>query len=73
MRTRRGDSLPWVAAARLPFVACGDFHRLEHLETWKTLVPCGKDERAVVDYLRSAAPVHLTRFEAGKKLAAVAA
>ena len=33
-------------------IATGDFHRPEHLATWKTLLPCAKDERAVVEYLR---------------------
>jgi hypothetical protein len=69
----RHDSFSWVAAARLPYVAAGDFHRREHLETWKTLVPCEKDERALVDYLRSPAPVHLTRFESATVWSALAA
>ena len=43
----------WIATAGLPGVAAGDFHRLEHLATWKTLLPCRKSEDAVVDYLRS--------------------
>src|SRR4029077_9548185 len=30
----------WVADAGLPSVATGDFHTLEHLATWKTLLPC---------------------------------
>jgi hypothetical protein len=34
-------------------VATGDFHRLEHLETWKTLLPYAKTEQAMVAYLRS--------------------
>jgi 3',5'-nucleoside bisphosphate phosphatase len=49
----------WVAAAGLPAVASGDFHRLEHLAGWKTLVPCGADERSFVDYLRTRRPVYL--------------
>ena len=36
----RRDVFPWVAEAGLPAVASGDFHRLEHLATWKTLLPC---------------------------------
>ena len=60
----RHDFFDWVAKARLPYVATGDFHQLEHLETWKTLVPAEKAEDALVDYLRSAAPVALTRFRA---------
>jgi predicted metal-dependent phosphoesterase TrpH len=51
----------WVAREGLPAVACGDFHRLEHLEGWKTLLPCEKDPAAVVDYLRSPRPAYLTR------------
>ena len=49
----------WVAAAGLPVVATGDFHRRGHLAGWKTLVPCAKDEEAVVAYLRSPRPVYL--------------
>jgi predicted metal-dependent phosphoesterase TrpH len=53
----------WVAAAGLPAVASGDFHRLEHLSTWKTLLPCVKDEAAVVGYLRSTRPAFLVRLD----------
>jgi predicted metal-dependent phosphoesterase TrpH len=53
----------WVAAAKLPTVACGDFHVLPHLATWKTLLPCAKEERAVLDYLRSPRPAFLVRLE----------
>ena len=37
----------------MPGIATGDFHRPEHLTTWKTLLPCAKSERAVIDHLRS--------------------
>jgi hypothetical protein len=60
----------WVEETRLPFVACGDFHRLEHLDGWKTLVPCAKDERTLIGYLRSALPVYLTRLDTGQRVAA---
>ena len=61
----------WVAAAGLPAVATGDFHRPEHLSTWKTLLPCAKDEAAVVAYLRSLRPAFLVRLdEAGERIAA---
>jgi len=56
----------WVAEDRLPAIASGDFHRLEHLRTWKTLLPCAKEEAAVIDYLRSELPayfVDLARFD----------
>ena len=54
----------WVADAGLPAVASGDFHDLEHLAGWKTLLPSMHDEAAVVDYLRSRRPVYLIRLEA---------
>jgi hypothetical protein len=59
----RHTVFPWVAEAGLPAVATGDFHRLEHLATWKTLLPCAKDEWAIVDYLRSSRPTFLVRLE----------
>ena len=61
----------WVADAEVPIVATGDFHRLEHLPGWKTLLPCPKDEGAVVGYLRSARPAYLVRLgETAERLAA---
>jgi predicted metal-dependent phosphoesterase TrpH len=53
----------WVADAGLPAVANGDFHEAEHLAGWKTLLPCWKHERAVVEYLRSTRPAYLVRLE----------
>lgn len=60
----RHDFFPWVADARLPSVACGDFHRPEHLGTWKSLLPVRSHEEAVLEYLRSPRPVALTLFDA---------
>jgi PHP domain len=60
----------WVEHARLPFVATGDFHRIEHLDGWKTLVPCAKDEAALIGYLRSELPVYLTRLDTNARAAA---
>jgi hypothetical protein len=62
----RHDFFDWVAQARLPAVANGDFHRLEHLATWKTLLPAEKREDAVIEYVRSRKPVSLARVEAGR-------
>jgi len=59
----RYDLFGWVAERGLPAVASGDFHRVEHLHGWKTLLPCAKDERAVLDYLASARPAFLTRID----------
>jgi predicted metal-dependent phosphoesterase TrpH len=58
----RHDFFPCVAQSRLPAVATGDFHRLEHLETWKTLLPCPKDEEAVLNYLRSPRPAYIAQL-----------
>jgi predicted metal-dependent phosphoesterase TrpH len=63
----------WVAAAGLPAVASGDFHRLEHLRTWKTLLPCVKDEAAVVGYLRSSRPAFLVLLDETTAVDAIAA
>ncbi len=68
----RHDVFPWVGRARLPVVATGDFHRLEHLCTWKTLVPCEHDEDALVDYLRRGLPVSLTRIDRVESLRSAA-
>jgi 3',5'-nucleoside bisphosphate phosphatase len=58
-----GQLFGWVAEAGLPAVACGDLHRADQLPGWTTLVPCEQDEQALVEYLRSARPVFLTRLE----------
>ena len=58
----RHDFFEWVARAQLPVVANGDFHRPEHLATWKTLVPAERTEEAVLACLRSSDPVALTSF-----------
>jgi predicted metal-dependent phosphoesterase TrpH len=58
----------WVAEAGLPSVACGDFHVEAHLATWKTLVPCAKEEQAVVEYLRSSRPTFLVQLDRDEKL-----
>jgi hypothetical protein len=49
-------------------VASGDFHRAEHLHGWKTLLPCSKDEAAVIRYLRSHRPAFLTRIDEAVEL-----
>ncbi|HEV3480595.1 MAG TPA: hypothetical protein VG144_14260 [Gaiellaceae bacterium] len=55
----RDQTFGWIAEYDVPGVATGDFHRLEHLETWKTLLPCAKTEQSVVAYLRSRAPAYI--------------
>jgi predicted metal-dependent phosphoesterase TrpH len=60
----RKEVFAWVANEDLPPVASGDFHRQEHLSSWKTLLPCERDRGAVVEHLRSRARVFLTPFAA---------
>ena len=60
----RHEFFGWVAEAGLPAVASGDFHRLEHLATWKTMVPCEKHSEAVIEYLRSIRPTYLVQLGA---------
>jgi predicted metal-dependent phosphoesterase TrpH len=57
----RTQVFEWVAEAGLSAVANGDFHRAEHLATWKTVLPVERDAAAVVEYLRSPMPAMLTR------------
>ena len=66
----RNHLFGWVEQARLPFVACGDFHRPEHLAGWKTLVPCSKEAAMLIGYLRSELPVYLTRLDLDERIAA---
>ena len=64
----RNTLFGWVAESGLPAVATGDFHVGVHLATWKTLVPCAKEEQAVVEYLRSTRPTFLVRLDGGERL-----
>jgi len=68
----RDELFGWVAGRGLPTVATGDFHRPEHLYGWKTLLPCAKEEEAVVAYLRSVRPAFLARFDAPLELSKAA-
>jgi predicted metal-dependent phosphoesterase TrpH len=56
----RHELFPWVAERRLPAIASGDFHRRDHLHTWKTVIRCEKREEAVVEHLRTGRPASLS-------------
>jgi predicted metal-dependent phosphoesterase TrpH len=58
------DVYSWIAGAGVPAVASGDVHAREHLSSWKTLLPCAKDEAELVAFLRSANPGYLVPFRA---------
>ena len=67
----RSQLFSWVARAGLPCVASGDFHRLEHLGGWKSVIPCARDEEALIAHLRSRRPVFIT--EVGAERVSIAA
>jgi hypothetical protein len=58
----RDELFSWVAEARLPAVATGDAHRLEHVGTWKTLLACERRREEVVEFLRSPARAYLMPY-----------
>jgi PHP domain len=64
----RNETFAWVAEERLPPIATGDFHRARHFASWKTLLRCEKDERAVVACLRSRARVYLTPYAVDERI-----
>ena len=69
----RDELFAWVAERRLPAVASGDFHRPEHLTSWKTLLACARDPAAVVEELRSPQACALTRIDETRRPAQRAA
>jgi predicted metal-dependent phosphoesterase TrpH len=62
----RDDPFDWVAQRQLPWVATGDFHRPEHLFSWKTLLDCERSEAGVVSALRSGRQFPLMRIGASR-------
>jgi hypothetical protein len=67
------DVYGWVASSGVPAVASGDVHAAEHLGSWKTLLPCAKDEEEVVDYLRSGRSAYLVPYRPASSLRPAAA
>jgi predicted metal-dependent phosphoesterase TrpH len=65
----RDDRFDWIAQRQLPWVATGDFHRPEHLFSWKTLLECERTEAAVVTALRSGSHFPLMRIGASRAAA----
>jgi hypothetical protein len=57
-------------AGGLPCVASGDFHRLEHLNGWKSVILCAREEEAVMRHLRSRRPVFITQLGVEAELTA---
>ena len=66
----RTQLFSWVARAGLPCVASGDFHRLEHLEGWKSVDPV-RPRRGCSRPPPALAPARV--HHAGRRRAALAA
>jgi predicted metal-dependent phosphoesterase TrpH len=62
----RDDRFGWIAERQLPWVATGDFHRPEHVFSWKTLLDCERSEPSVVSALRSGRQFPLMRIGASR-------
>jgi hypothetical protein len=58
----RFDLFPPVARAKYPYIGNSDFHSVEHLYAWKTLLPCEKTEDAVVRALKTGTGIAVTRL-----------
>jgi hypothetical protein len=54
---------PWSGRGGSPYGCAAMIAAPPLRASWKTLLPCSKDEDAVVDYLRSARPVYLARLD----------
>jgi hypothetical protein len=63
-RFNGADVYSWVAGCGVPAIASGDTHRREQVSSWKTLLPCGKDEEEIVAFLRSPRSAYLVPFRA---------
>ncbi|HVR39491.1 MAG TPA: PHP domain-containing protein [Thermoanaerobaculia bacterium] len=69
----RWDLFPQVSRARFRYIGNSDFHQESHLWAWKTLLPCDKNERAVVRALQSGDGFALMRLTAPRQPQLVAA
>lgn len=61
----RTDLFSVVSLNNYPILANGDFHKVQHLYSWKTLLPCEKDVEAVKECIRDNRGVAITMFRNG--------
>ena len=61
----RTDLFSVVSLSNYPILANGDFHKAHHLYSWKTLLPCEKDVKAVKACIRDNRGVAITLFRNG--------
>lgn len=69
----RWDLFPPVARARLAYIGNSDFHDRPHLFAWKTLLPCAKNEGAIIRTLLSGEELPVTRLAASRAPELIAA
>jgi hypothetical protein len=61
----RTDLFSVVSLSNFPILANGDFHKAQHLYSWKTLLPCEKSVEAVKACIRDNRGVAITLFRNG--------
>ena len=61
----RTDLFSVVSLSNYPILANGDFHKANHLYSWKTLLPCLKTVEAVKECIRDNRGVAITMFRNG--------
>jgi len=61
----RNDLFSVVSLSNYPILANGDFHKAQHLYSWKTLLPCAKDIESVKECIRDNRGVAITMFRNG--------
>jgi len=61
----RTDLFSAVSLSNFPILANGDFHKAQHLYSWKTLLPCEKSVEAVKACIRDNRGVAITLFRNG--------
>ncbi|HEY3052673.1 MAG TPA: PHP domain-containing protein [Thermoanaerobaculia bacterium] len=69
----RWDLFPQVSRARFPYIGNSDFHHESHLYAWKTLLPCEKNESAVLRALKAGEGLALQRLSPSPMTVALAA
>ncbi|MGD9897241.1 MAG: glycosyltransferase [Candidatus Methylacidiphilaceae bacterium] len=58
----RDDLFAPIGLKRLPFIANSDFHKPKHIDSWKTVLFCEKDPKAIKECVRVNRNVALTLY-----------
>ena len=65
----RDDIFNPVGLKRLPFLANSDFHKPSHIYSWKTLLTCEKDPRAIKQCIRENQDISITLYRDASTMA----